>query len=66
MPGSALIQLLAWEPPHAAGAALKKKKKTKNKKVKAQNAWVQNWGLLINYVALGTCLDLGFPSVQWM
>ena len=26
---TALIQLLAWEPPHVAGVALKKKKKKK-------------------------------------
>ena len=33
-PGAtALIQLLAWEPPYAVGVALKKKK-TKNEKVK--------------------------------
>ena len=31
---TALAQALAWEPPYAAGAALKSKKKTKNKKQK--------------------------------
>ena len=31
------VRLLAWEPPHAAGAALEKGKKTKKKKKKKKN-----------------------------
>ena len=33
---AALIRPLAWEPPHAAGAALKSQKKKKRKKEKKQ------------------------------
>ena len=32
-----LIHLLAWEPPYAAGMALKRKKKKKKKKIKFEN-----------------------------
>jgi len=34
---TALIQLLAWEPPYAAGAAQEIAKKQKNKKTKKRN-----------------------------
>ena len=33
------IRSLAWEPPYAIGAALKKKKKKKKKKGKSRAAW---------------------------
>jgi len=38
---SALIRSLAWEPPYAVGAALKKKeKKKKNEKKSYQQLWL--------------------------
>ena len=50
---AAPIRLLAWEPPYAAGAALEKEKKKKNKEIKSLDTCVTK-----NQLISKTCLGI--------
>ena len=47
------IRLLAWELPHAAGAALKKQKKKKKRTPRIKTNWVPGPGLIEIFYVYG-------------